>query len=250
MAINSVQKKQHYETVLKLLSATSDARALQKKSSLTILLYLVVENNSWIFFHFSHNLSLLSLAYATAYWRGFVYAQPSKHLQWPQLLTHPLGPGPYDSVALTGAAPSTVMHNAAQLQSSWKWGLGEGSRQWFVTSSFCLSSFPTVTLRAGFLRREAEGVKKKIHVSFPLLLRESSHSTGSGSFCSSSFYTSPWHQLSATCSTNNPTPKIFINADSQWKWLQIKAESVIIERVLSWMTIKRHLIREPAKTQF
>lgn len=45
-------------------------------------------------------------------------------------------------------------------------------------------------------------------------------------------------------------PKIFINADSQLKWLQIKAESVIIERVLSWMTIKRHLIRGPAKTQF
>ena len=43
-------------------------------------------------------------------------------------------------------------------------------------------------------------------------------------------------------------PKIFINADSQLKWLQIKAESVIIERVLSWMTIKRHLIRRPAKS--
>lgn len=41
-----------------------------------------------------------------------------------------------------------------------------------------------------------------------------------------------------------PSPtNIHINADSQLKWLQIKAESVIIERVLSWMTIKRHLIR-------
>lgn len=40
-----------------------------------------------------------------------------------------------------------------------------------------------------------------------------------------------------------PPANIHINADSQLKWLQIKAESVIIERVLSWMTIKRHLIR-------
>lgn len=46
-----------------------------------------------------------------------------------------------------------------------------------------------------------------------------------------------------------PPANIHINADSQLKWLQIKAESVIIERVLSWMTIKSHLIRGPAKTQ-
>jgi hypothetical protein len=49
--------------------------------------------------------------------------------------------------------------------------------------------------------------------------------------------------------TLSPSPPN-IHIDSQLKWLQIKAESVIIERVRSWMTIKRHLIRGPAKTQF
>lgn len=146
------------------------------------------------------------------------------------------------------------MHNAAQLQSSWELGLphfwGEGSREWFVTSSFCLSSFPTITLIAGILRMEAEGVKKKNPRIFSSLFKREQPQHRERFFLQPILLHLPWHQLSATCSTNNPTPKIFINADSQLKWLQIKAESVIIERVLSWTTIKRHLIRGPAKTQF
>lgn len=127
-----------------------------------------------------------------------------------------------------------------------------GSREWLVTSSCCLSSFPTIYFDSGaswgWRLKELKKKKKSTYLFLPFQERAA---TAGGTVLSAAHPLHlPWHQLSATCSTNNPTPKIFINADSQWKWLQIKAESVIIERVLSWTTIKRHLIRGPAKTQF
>lgn len=92
-------------------------------------------------------------------------------------------------------------------------------------------------------------LKKSICVLLPFKERAVT-AQGAALSSSPSFKTS--HGISYPPHVQQTTlpPKIFINADSQLKWLQIKAESVIIERVLSWMTIKRHLIRGPAKTQF
>lgn len=97
---------------------------------------------------------------------------------------------------------------------------------------------------------EAERVKKP-HISFPPFSRESKPQHRERFFLAAHPFKPP-HGISYLPHVQQTTlpPKIFINADSQLKWLQIKAESVIIERVLSWMTIKRHLIRGPAKTQF
>lgn len=112
-----------------------------------------------------------------------------------------------------------------------------------------LSSFPFVPLIACILRVEAEGVKNS-HVSSSLFKREQPEHR-ERLFLAAHPFKHP-HGISYLPHVQQTTlpPKIFINADSQLKWLQIKAESVIIERVLSWMTIKRHLIRGPAKTQF
>lgn len=96
---------------------------------------------------------------------------------------------------------------------------------------------------------EAEGVKKSTYLFLPL---QEQAATAQGAALSAAHpFTTPYGigYLPHVQQTTLP-PKIFINADSHLKWLQIKAESVIIERVLSWMTIKRHLIRGPAKTQF
>lgn len=100
---------------------------------------------------------------------------------------------------------------------------------------------------------EAEGVKNKTKTKTPISLPLcKSAATAQGAAFSAARPFKPPHGISYLPHVQQTTlpPKIFINADSQLKWLQIKAESVIIERVLSWMTIKRHLIRGPAKTQF
>lgn len=111
-----------------------------------------------------------------------------------------------------------------------------------------LSSLSLVTLVAHILRTEAEGVNGSTYSSSPL--KREQPQPREWLFLAAHPFKPPSSSYLPHVQQTTLPPKIFINADSQLKWLQIKAESVIIERVLSWMTIKRHLIRGPAKTQF
>lgn len=210
-----------------------------------------MENNSWL--SFSHNLSLPLLAYTQQLtgervcictgFKAAVVAIVTDSSSWARALwfsSHHQGCSFYRN-----AWCSTTTE---QLEIRAALFLGWGSRQQPVSSSFFLSSFPIVTSIAWILRTEAEGVKKSMYLFLPFHERAA---TAQGAAPAAHPCTPP-HGISYLPHVQQTTlpPKIFINADSQLKWLQIKAESVIIERVLSWMTIKRHLIRGPAKTQF
>lgn len=144
------------------------------------------------------------------------------------------------------------MHDEAQWQAAGNEGCpisgGRGAGKSLLAALSVI--FPFITLITHILRTEAERVKKNPHISLPPSSRDSKPQHGEQLFLEAHPFKPP-HGISYLPHVQQTTlpPKIFINADSQLKWLQIKAESVIIERVLSWMTIKRHLIRGPAKTQ-